>query len=116
MRQTMRGRRERMAGLGRREVLRVLGGAGVGRPVMALAEQSAKLPTIGFLGSTTPSVASLYTSAFAQRLRDLGWTEGRNVATEYRWVEGHAERAAEIASEFVRLKVNVIVTSGTGNI
>jgi len=105
-----------MAGLGRREVLRVLGGAVVGWPVMALAQQSAKLPTIGFIGSTTPSVASLYTSAFAQRLRDLGWTEGRNVATEYRWVEGHAERAAEIASEFVRLKVNVIVTSGTGNI
>ena len=48
-----------------------------------------------------------------QRLRELGWIEGRNVAIEYRWAEGQRERAAEIAAEFVRLKVDVIVTSGT---
>ena len=100
----------------RRDFITLLGSAAAAWPTLANAQQSAKLPTIGFLGSTTPSVASLYTSAFAQRLRDLGWAEGRNVAIEYRWVEGRAERAAEIASEFVRLKVNVIVTSGTGNI
>ena len=50
--------------------------------------------------------------AFVQRLRDLGWTEGRNVAIEFRWAEGRTERFTEIATEFVRLKVDVIVTAG----
>jgi putative ABC transport system substrate-binding protein len=48
-----------------------------------------------------------------QRLRELGWIEGRNIAVEYRWGEGHNERYAEIAAEFVRLKVDVIVTNST---
>ena len=52
-------------------------------------------------------------AAFVQRLRELGWIEGRNVAIEYRWAEGRSERFAEIAAEFVRLKVDVIVTAGT---
>ncbi len=51
-----------------------------------------------------------------QRLRELGWIEGRTVTIEYRWAQGRAERAAEIADEFVRLKVDVIVTSGTINV
>src|SRR5262249_27062323 len=71
------------------------------------------LPTIGFLGGTSPSVVSQSVAAFVQRLRELGWVEGRNVAIEYRWAEGRSERFAEIAAEFVRLKVDVIVTSGT---
>jgi putative tryptophan/tyrosine transport system substrate-binding protein len=79
----------------------------------ARAQQPAKLRTIGFLGSTTPSAQSLWTAAFLQRLRELNWVEGRNVAIEYRWAEGHAERFAEIAAEYVRLKVDVIVTVGT---
>ena len=54
-----------------------------------------------------------WTAAFVQRLRELGWIEGRTVAIEYRWAEGRAERLAEIAAEFVRLKVDVIVTVGT---
>ena len=72
-----------------------------------------KLPTIGFLGAATPSAWSQWTAAFVQRLRELGWIEGRTVAIEYRWAEGRSERFAEIAAEFVRLKVDVIVTSGT---
>jgi putative ABC transport system substrate-binding protein len=71
----------------------------------------AKLPTIGFLGPTTP--AAQWIAAFLKRLRELGWIEGRNIAIEYRWAGGRAERFAEIAAEFVRLKVDVIVTSGT---
>src|SRR5215472_11980197 len=54
-----------------------------------------------------------WVAAFVQRLRDLGWIEGRTVAIEYRWAEGRSSRAAEIAAEFVRLKVGVIVVSGT---
>src|SRR5262249_2070475 len=77
------------------------------------AQQAAKLPTIGFLGQNTRSFASEYVAAFVQRLRELGWIEGRSIAIEYRWGEGREERFAEIAAEFVRLKVDVIVTSAT---
>ena len=81
-------------------------------PLVARAQQ-AKLPTIGFFGPNTPSLDSHRVGAFLQRLRELSWIEGRNVAIEYRWGEGRIERLAEIAAEFVRLKVDVIVTSGT---
>src|SRR4051812_14087475 len=96
----------------RREFITLLGGAAVARPLAARAQQAAKLPTIGFLGSTTPSTMSQWVGAFAQRLRDLGWIEGRTIAIEYRWGEVRSERFAEIAAEFVRLKVDVIVTAG----
>ncbi len=76
------------------------------------AQLQAKLPTIGFLGAATLSATSKSVTAFVQRLRELGWIEGRTVAIEYRWGEGRNERFAEIAAEFVRLKVDVIVTSG----
>jgi putative ABC transport system substrate-binding protein len=97
----------------RREFIAVFGGAMVVWPVVARAQLAAKPPTIGFLGSSTPSAMSGWTAAFVQRLRDLGWMEGRNVAIEYRWGEGRSERYAQIADEFVRLKVDVIVTYGT---
>ena len=71
------------------------------------------MPTIGFLGASTPSAWSPWTAAFVQRLRELGWIEGRTVAIEYRWAEGRSERYADIAAEFVRLKVDVIVTVGS---
>jgi putative tryptophan/tyrosine transport system substrate-binding protein len=96
----------------RREVITLIGGAAAW-PLAAWAQQPGKLPTIGFLGATTPSVASQWVAAFVQRLRQLGWTEGRNVAIEYRWAEGLSERYTEIAAEFVRLKVDVIFTHGT---
>src|SRR4030088_1140693 len=81
-------------------------------PFAARAQQPAKLPTIGFLGTTTPAVWKDYVPAFVQRLRELGWIEGSTVAIEYRWAEGSSERFGEIAAEFMRLKVDVIVTSG----
>jgi putative ABC transport system substrate-binding protein len=98
--------------IGRRELLVALGGA-TAWPLAARAQQPAKLPTIGFMGQTTRSAAGEWTAAFVQRLRELGWIDGRNVAIEYRWGEGRSERFAEIAAEFVQLKVDVIVTSGT---
>ena len=97
----------------RREFITLLGGAAAAWPLAARAQQPAKLPTIGFLGASTPSAESQWVAAFVQRLRELGWIEGRTVAIEYRWAEGRSERFAEIAAEFVRLKVDVIVTSGT---
>jgi putative ABC transport system substrate-binding protein len=95
----------------RRQFIALLCGAATW-PIAARAQQPAKTPTIGFLGASTPSSWSQWTAAFVQRLRELGWIEGRTVAIEYRWAEGREERFTEIAAEFVRLKVDVIVTSG----
>jgi putative ABC transport system substrate-binding protein len=97
----------------RREFITLLGGTAAMWPVAARAQQAVKVPTIGFLGTSTPSTMNLWVAAFVQRLHELGWVEGRNLAIEYRWAEGRGERFAEIAAEFVRLKVDVIVTYAT---
>jgi len=96
----------------RREFITLLGGAAAW-PLPAHTQQAGKLPTIGFLGAATASVAGQWFAAFVQRLHELGWMEGRNIAIEVRWAEGRSERYAEIATEFVRLNVDVIVTIGT---
>jgi putative ABC transport system substrate-binding protein len=95
----------------RRDFITLLGGAAAW-PVAARAQQAGKVWRIGFLGANTPSAWSNWTPAFVQRLRELGWIEGRTVAIEYRWAEGREERFTEITAEFVRSKVDVIVTSG----
>jgi putative tryptophan/tyrosine transport system substrate-binding protein len=100
----------------RRDFAAMLGSALVGWPLAASAQQRTKLPTIGLLASSTPAIESKWTAAFTQRLRELGWIEGRTVAIEYRWGEGRSERYAEIAAEFVRAKVDVIVTTGSSGI
>jgi putative tryptophan/tyrosine transport system substrate-binding protein len=94
----------------RRAFITLLGGAVVAWPLAARAQQPRKLPTIGFLVAGTPSTYGLWFAALVERLRELGWIEGRNVAIEYRWAEGRNERYEEIAAEFARLKVDVIVT------
>jgi putative ABC transport system substrate-binding protein len=96
----------------RREFIALVGGAAAAWPLTAGAQHSGKLPTIGLLGGATASAWSNWSAAFVQRLRELGWNEGRTVLIEYRWAEGRHERAAEIAAEFVRIKVDVILTSG----
>jgi putative ABC transport system substrate-binding protein len=90
----------------------ITGIAGSAWPLAARAQQ-AKLPTIGFLGAQTPAAQRPWNAAFVQRMHELGWIEGRTIAIEYRWAEGRSERYAEIAAEFIRLKVDVIVTQGT---
>jgi putative tryptophan/tyrosine transport system substrate-binding protein len=95
----------------RREFITLLGSAATW-PLTAPAQQRAKLPTIGFLGPTTPDAWSQYVTIFMRQLHELGWIEGRTVAIEYRWAEGRSERFADIATEFVRLRVDVIVTGG----
>ena len=80
---------------------------------LAVRAQHTKLALIGYLGQSTPIAEGQRMAAFVQRLRELGWIEGQNVAIEVRWAEGRTERSAEIATEFVGLKVDVIVTAGT---
>jgi putative ABC transport system substrate-binding protein len=99
--------------LKRRDFITLVGGAAAAWPLAARAQQPGKLRTIGFLGQSTRSAASEWVAAFVQRLHELGWNEGRTVAIEYRWADGREERFAQIAAEFVRLKVDIIVTSGT---
>jgi putative ABC transport system substrate-binding protein len=96
----------------RREFIALLGGATAIVPLAARAQRSGKIPTIGFLGAATPEAWRVWKAAFVQRLAELGWIEGRTVAIEYRWAEGSVAREAEIAAEFVRLKVDVILTVG----
>jgi putative tryptophan/tyrosine transport system substrate-binding protein len=95
----------------RREFITLICGAAVIWPLAARAQQASKVPTIGYLGVDASGWSS-YTAAFEHRLRELGWIEGRTVAIEYRWSEGRPEREGEIAAEFVRLKVDVVVTYG----
>ena len=98
--------------IGRRKFIAALGSATVAWPLAARAQQAGKIPIIGFLGADA-SAFSPWTDAFVVRLRELGWIEGSTVAIEYRWSQGRTERYAEIAAEFVRLKVDVIVTVGS---
>src|SRR5215475_6163443 len=96
--------------MNRREFITLLGAAAW--PLAARAQQG-KLPIVGFLGATGPAAMSLRVAAFVERLRELGWIENRTIAIEYRWAEGRNERFSEIAAEFARLKVDVIVATGT---
>src|SRR5205807_373059 len=98
--------------LRRREFIGLLGSAAAAWPMAAGAQQAGRLPTIGFLGADASAFAP-WTAAFVARLQELGWIEGRTIAIEYRWSEGRTERYAEIAAEFVRLKVDAIVTVGS---
>jgi putative tryptophan/tyrosine transport system substrate-binding protein len=98
--------------IARRKFLGTLGGAVAAWPLAARAQQPA-MPVIGFIVAGTPLSHGQWVAAFVQRLRELGWIEGRTIAIEYRWGEGRNERFAEIAVEFVRRKVDVIVTSAT---
>ena len=96
----------------RREFIAVAGSVVASWPLTVSAQQAAKLPTIGYLGPNVESVDRPRIAAFTQRLSELGWVEGSSVIIERRAADGLIERAGEIASEFVRLKVNVILTSG----
>ena len=97
----------------RREFITLVGSAAVVWPIATRAEQPARLPTIGFLGSAGPSIWNEWVTAFVQRLNELHWVVGSTVAIEYRWAEGRKDRFAEFAVEFVRLKVDAIVIGGT---
>jgi putative ABC transport system substrate-binding protein len=97
----------------RRQFITLLGGAAAAWPRAGRAQQTPKLPTIGFLGSGTPTSQRTWVGAFVERLRELGWIEGRTATIVYRWAEGRPERFVEIARQFVGLKVDVILAVGT---
>jgi putative ABC transport system substrate-binding protein len=101
-----------MPDLRRREFITLVGGAAAAWPLAARAQQAERVRRIGFLGTTTAPAWASWTSPFVQRLRELGWIEGRTVTMEYRWAESRPERFFEIAAEFARLKVDVIFTAG----
>jgi len=96
----------------RRKFISLVGGAAVAWPLVTRAQQPA-MPVIGFLGASTPSNWAAWTAAFVQGLHDHGWIDGRTVRIQYRWAGGQSRRYSEIAAEFVRLKVDVIVTVGS---
>jgi ABC-type uncharacterized transport system substrate-binding protein len=95
----------------RREFVTLLGGAAVVYPFAARAQPSDQLRRIAVLGDS-PSDWRDWIPAFLERLRELGWIEGRTIAIEYRWSEARAERVAEAAATFVQQKPDVIVTYG----
>src|SRR5215472_17119168 len=93
----------------RRAFITVVVGAAATWPVTAFAQPTGRLPIVGFLGASASGFAP-WAAAFMARMRELGWVEGRTIAIEYRWSEGRPERYAEIAAEFVRLNIDVILT------
>jgi putative tryptophan/tyrosine transport system substrate-binding protein len=99
----------------RREFFALLGSVAAAWPLVARAQPAGKKPTIGILAAATPSIGGQWVAALVQRLAELGWIDGRTASIEQRWSEGRAERFSEIAAEFVRLKVDVIVTSGAAD-
>src|SRR5262245_26425389 len=101
-----------MLNMRRRQFITLLGGAAVTWPCTIRAQQ-ATVPVVGLLGSGTAAAQSEWTAAFVQRLRELGWSEGRNISIEYRWAEGRPERFSEIAAELVQRKVSLILTHNT---
>ena len=113
LRSNTSGRRSEM---NRRAFIGLIGGAATAWPFAVRAQPAARRPTIGFLGAGSPAGWSRWTAALLQRLQELGWVDGRTVSIEYRWAEGRSERYAEIAAEFVRLNVDVIVSVGSGAI
>src|SRR3974377_1226209 len=99
----------------RRTFITLIGGAVAAWPLAARAQQARHVPIIGYVAPTNPLIPSLSTGAFLQRLRELGWIEGQTITIESRWAAGRPERLDEIAAEFVRLKVDLIVTSSTND-
>jgi len=98
----------------RREFMLLAGAVALALSSAAHGQQTAKLPVIGFLVAGTQSSHGAWVEAFAQRLSELGWTDGRNVKSEYRWAAGDVRQTAQFAAEFVERRVDVIVTSAYG--
>jgi len=95
----------------RREFISLLGTGALTWPLAARAQQTSRLPTIGYLGVSSRSAQSQLIDAFLERLRQLDWNDGRNLKIEYHFADGRPERFAEIAAHFVRLNVDIIFTS-----
>jgi putative ABC transport system substrate-binding protein len=97
----------------RRDFITLLGGTAAMWPLPARAQQR---KVIGFLGANTAASQRPWTDALVQRLRELGWIEGRNLVIEYRWAEGRSDRAESLVAELLKLKIDALVTHGTPNV
>ena len=97
--------------MNRRNFIILLGSAAATLPLTARAQPSVRRPTLGLLIPGSPASYGQRVAALVQQLRDLGWVDGRTIAIEYRWAA--TQRFDEVVAEFVRLKVDVIFTSGT---
>ena len=100
----------------RRAFITLLGGVAAVWPLAASAQQPPRLPSVGFLGQSTPLDEGERAAAFAHRLRDLGWIEGRTVTIEYRWAEGHNERLGEVGPPLDRDEFLGLVFSSAPNL
>ena len=96
----------------RRAFISLLGGAAAAWPLAVLAQQTSRTLTIGYLQANSEAADRPRRAAFVQRLVELGWVEGRGIRIDYRWLDGHVERAIQIAAEFVQMPVEIIVTAG----
>ena len=109
--------RSKQARMGRKTIIVVwLVGLALASPSLAAAQQPEACPRIGFLFTASPAAFRSRIDAFRQGLQDLGYIEGRNIVTEYRYAEGKQDLATELAAELIRLKVDLIVTSSTPGI
>src|ERR1700759_2879306 len=99
----------------RRKFISLAGVTAVAWPLAARAQQRSHVPVIGYVAPSNPLVPSRSTDAFLRRLRELGWIEGQTITIETRWAAGRPERLDEIAAEFIRLKVDLIVPSSTND-
>src|SRR5215207_6839389 len=97
----------------RREFVQLIGGAAAAWPFVARG-QPARIPVVGFLVAGSQASHGAWVAAYAQRMSELGWSEGHNIAIEYRWAAGDNQRMTEFAAEFVQRKVDVIVSSANG--
>jgi putative tryptophan/tyrosine transport system substrate-binding protein len=96
----------------RRDIIWAIAASVVAQTSATYTQEPTKLNKVGFLDSVSTSFRAQLNTVFMQRLRELGWNEGQNLSIEYRSTEGRVERSAELATDLVRLKVDIIVAAG----